>query len=120
MSPEAAAARGWIKRTSSPCNSGWRVARYSKQLSVAVWQGKVMAMSTSSSRFATSKGVRPGDSIRLLKARYPVTRLGTNRYTSGAVLGVPGTDLYFTMQGGRVSSIELANGFVPDGSAFEC
>ena len=120
MPADRAAARGWVERDPSPCNSGWRTARYAKQLQVRIWHGKVMAVSTTSRRFATRKAVRPGDALQQLKSKYAVKHVGRNLYSSDPILHVPGTHMYFTVRDNRVASVHLTKGFLPDGSELEC
>lgn len=120
MSAQEAAALGWIEPSPTPCNSGWQSARFRKSVQVGVWNEKVMYIATDSRKFATSGGVRVGDSVKRLKARYPVTLLGRNIYTNGPVFGVPGSQLFFPARKGKVDVLELANGFVPNGTEFEC
>lgn len=120
MPATRAAALGWIEGSTTACNGGWQTARYRKSLWVGVWNGKVMVIATQSRRFRTSKGVRPGDSLKKLRAKYSVSRVGTNIYTDRPVYGSAGQPLFFPARKGAVQSLELADGFVPDGTEFEC
>lgn len=118
MSAQRAASLGWIERGPSPCNSGWQSGR--NGIFVGVWNDKVMMISTKSPRFRTRAGIRPGDSVKRLKATYSIQRTGTDLYTGNPVFRAQGTRLHFFVGKGKVVLIELANGFSPNGSEFEC
>lgn len=120
MTAQQAADLGWIKKSPTPCNGGWQAARYPKSLFVGVWNDQVMLISVSSRRFVTQKGIRPGDSVKKLKARYPVSKQSRNIYTGAPIYGSPDGSLYFPTGKGKVDVLELANGFVPNGSEYEC
>jgi len=120
MSAQQAAEAGWIERSPTPCNSGWKAARFQKGLFVGVWNDTVMLISASSRRFVTERGIRPGDSVKKLKARYPVSRQSKNIYSGGPIYGVRGSSLYFPAVRGQVEVLELTNGYRPNGSEYEC
>lgn len=120
MTAQQAAALGWIEKSSTPCNGGWQAARYRKSLYVGVWNDQVMLISLSSRRFVTQNGIRPGDSVKKLRARYSVSKQSRNIYSRAPIYGVPGSSLYFPSRKGKVDVLELANGFVPNGSEYEC
>lgn len=120
MAAERAADLGWIRQTTSPCNEGWRTARYRNGLQIGVWRDRIMMIYTQSPRFSMRKGIGPGDSLDALRAAYPVERVGRNLYTQDRYFGVRGGSAYFLVHARKVRAVELANGFVPDGSEFEC
>ena len=120
MTAQRAADLGWIEAGPSPCNSGWQTGRYRNGIFIGIWNDKVMLISTNSPRFRTSAGIRPGDSLKRLKAAYRVRLRGTNLYTGDPVFRAAGTQLHFLVRNKKIVLIELANGFRPDGSEFEC
>jgi hypothetical protein len=120
MPAQQAADLGWITAGPSPCNSGWRTARFKKGLFVGVWNNQVMLIATQSRRFRTARGIRPGNSLKRLKTKYSVRHSGRNLYSNDPIFAARGTNLHFTVSKGKIILIELANGFRPDGSEFEC
>ena len=120
MPAQQAAGLGWIEPGPSPCNSGWQTGRYRGGVFVGVWNEQIMLISTKSKRFRTSRGIRPGDSLSKLRKKYAVTRQGTNIHTGEPVFGARGTRLFFFVSKGKIALIELANGYRPNGSEFEC
>lgn len=120
MSAQQAAEAGWIEKSPTPCNGAWQVARFKKGLFVGVWNDTVMLISVRSPRFVTEKGIRPGDSVKKLKARYPVSKQSKNIYSGGPIYGIRGSSLYFPAHKGKVEVLELTNGFRPNGTEYEC
>jgi hypothetical protein len=120
MPAQQAADLGWIERGSTPCNGGWQTARYRKGLYVGVWNDKVEVIAATSRRLVTSEGVRPGDSLKRLKSTYRVKKVSKNIYDNSPIYGAKGAQLFFPVRKGTVHSLELAHGFVPDGTEFEC
>nr|MCU0298715.1 hypothetical protein [Candidatus Nanopelagicales bacterium] len=112
---------GWIERGATGCNSGWVTRRYPKSVYAGVWDDTVKVVSTKSSKFATRKGVRVGDSRARLLRKYPSARIvNRNIYDDSPIYAPQGSRLHFTVHKGKVVMIEVVDGFLPDGTEFEC
>ncbi len=120
MPTQEAAARGWIGPSPIGCNAGWRPTRLRKHLHIGIWNERVMLIAATGRKIATPQGVRVGDPVKKLKARYPVQVVSRNIYDGSPIFGVPGSHLFFQTRKGRVALVELTDGFTPDGSEFEC
>lgn len=121
MSAAQARDAGWIKRSPTGCNAGWQMRRYPKTVYAGVWDDTVQVVATKSRKFATRKGVRTGDTRDRLLRKYPSARIvNRNLYDDSPIYAPQGSRIHFTVRKGTVVMIEVVDGFLPDGTEFEC